>query len=215
MSPVDAAVNMAEGRLRDLHILTCIIDKGSRHAAAYSVRLHDGGRASETKQQSLCLQDKPVTYFHSALCCFGLTCQKTLASRRLNDATHEMTTTSFVCFEKMRILDWSTTWKTHDVPPSTNRKLYSSWCGSMTKGQTVMGSITVPFSEVRFVSFSKNRFIYFFLNDRAEHKIFKKCVAKIAPILLSHSSIICHFVIPAGTLMFNACMTINNASDLC
>lgn len=171
MSLVDAAVDMAEGRLRDLHILTCIIDKGSRHAAAYSVRLHDSGRASEAKQQSLCLQDKPVTYFRLARCCFGLTCQKTLASRRLNDVMLEMTTTSFVCLETMQILDWSTTWKTHDVPPSTYRKLYSSWFGSTTKEQTVMGSITVPFSEVMFVSFSKYRFIYFFLNDHAEHKI--------------------------------------------
>lgn len=126
MSPVDAAVNMAEGRLRDLHILTCIINKGSRHAAACSVRLHDGGRASEAKQQSLCLQDKPVTYFRSARCRFGLTCQKMLASRRLYDVMLEMTTTSFICFEKMRILGWSTTRKTHDVPPSTYRKLYSS-----------------------------------------------------------------------------------------
>lgn len=141
MSPVDATVDMAEGRLRDLHILTCIIDKGSRHAAAYSVRLHDGGRASEAKQQSLCLQDKPVTYFRLARCCFGLICQKTFASRRLNDVMLEMTTTSFACFKTMRILDWSTTWKTHDVPPSTYRKLYSFWFDSTTKGQTVMGCI--------------------------------------------------------------------------
>lgn len=161
MSPVDAAVNMAEGRLRDLHILTCITDKGSRHAAACSPK---------TKQQSLCLQDKPVTYFRLTRCCFGLTCQKTLASRWLNDVMLEMTTTSFVCFEKMQILNWSTTWKTHDVPPSTYWKLYSSWFGSTTKGQSVMGSITVPFSEARFVSFSKYRFVYFFLNDHAEHK---------------------------------------------